>query len=394
MTTAIQLLSSVRLSRIVRAVQDIRLLPGRLPFSQRTPESLSWDGEIIARDIARVLIADIIADDSEAGTYSTGKLTTESFAIPNIKVGIQFTQSQINQLVSLGLMGGVTGSVDPGSLYEGSGLGMVNTIMRDRARRIALGIAQRKEALIIAMQLDSLTYNRMGVQISTTWGTPADLKTALTGNRTWDNPTTAKPVEDILYKKLYARIRYGENYNRVTMTTTDFIYATATDDFQNRARAILVRYGASPAPLPTQDLGQMQTLFENLTQCSLELNDETYWQQNEDGTVTNYFFFPQGTVLFSDRNDDGNPAVMDVADSYVTETIVGQLVGQSGGLLGNIGSPARGPVAYATGSLNPPLVTLWGVKRCMPRKFRLTATATLDVGTSALGPSIPVGEPY
>jgi hypothetical protein len=46
------------------------------------------DDEIMARFIGFPLIADLIADDAKAVTYSFGKFQFESYKIPKLKVGV------------------------------------------------------------------------------------------------------------------------------------------------------------------------------------------------------------------------------------------------------------------------------------------------------------------
>jgi hypothetical protein len=385
MPAGMQFLASTRLTTIARALEDPRLLPGQLIHSQRVLDSDSWDGDIIARDQARTLIADIIADDAQGGTYATGKLWTETFNIPNLKIGVHFKQEEINQLLSLGQAGVVPASSAGGFLGEG-GNNLLNSIVQKRLDMVRLGIAQRKEALIIAMELDALSYNRLGIQIVTSWGMPAEFKTSQTGNRTWDNPTTATPITDVLLKKQYIQRRTGRKYNRMDMTTTDLMYAVNTAEFAAKARTVANTWGpwgGGSAPIPVEDLSRMQSIFETLTQMQIVLNDNRVWQQNEDASLTQIALWPVGTVMFSNRDDDGNREVMDVADAIVTESIVAQLMDGSSATVGRVPAGVRGPLVYATGrpDLNPPQFTLWGVKRCFPRKKDLTATAVMVVGT-------------
>jgi hypothetical protein len=391
MPTGLQLLQSARLTTIIQALEDPRLLPQALRFSQRVLDSDSFDGEILARDIGRVLVADIIADDQRAAVYSTGKVTTETFAIPNLKLGINFTQEQLNQFQSIGMLGGLPSGNDPGGLYNGT----VDNIIRERLRRVELGIRHRKEALIIAMQLDNLAYNRMGIKITGTWGMPADLKVVKTGGATWDN-VGALPLTDIRTMQRLGRVRYGENYNRVTMSTQAFMYMIATTEFQSQARAAVIQYGATATAFPNENLGYMQKIANlMLADTEIELYDARYWSQAPDGTITSTAFLPITSIILSDRADDGNRSVMDVANSIVTESIVSSIAGSAatGGVIGGLtGGPQRGPVSWAEGSLNPPQITLWGVARAFPRKMRLQSTATITVG--GFTDTIAVGEPF
>jgi hypothetical protein len=102
--------------------------------------------------------------------------------------------------------------------------------------------------------------------------------------------------------------------------------------------------------------------------------------------------WPINKVGLSNSGDDNDPTAYDFANGITTESIVSGLVKNE--MLGTIGGPTRGPIAYATApsDLNPPQVVYWGVARGFPRKYRLQATAVLTVGTFT--DTIPVGPPF
>ncbi len=368
MAVGYQILQVARINSIIQALQDIRTLPGRLVFLNRTPVTPAVDAEIMARFIGYIQVADLIADDERAVTYSSGKLSYESTNIPNIKLGMSMTQAMLNQLQSINANGGIQ---NDGGIFSAMENRTINTLL--------LGIRQRMEILIIAMQLDALNYNRLGLVLNgATWGMPADLK--VTPTTTWDQ-TTATPVNDILTTRRYASVRYGEQYDRITMSTAAFIYMIGTTEFQNKVRWILP-IGAPSTVLPLQDTETMKNLARSVLGMQLELYDERFWSQAPDGTFSNLPGLPINKVILSDSQDDNNPEVMDFASGICTETLVASMVPNN--IIGDFAGPQRGPIAYATANdanLNPPGVTYWGVSRGFPRKHRLQATAVLSVGT-------------
>jgi hypothetical protein len=383
------LLSTTRINAIIQALIDVRQLPGQLLFSRRVPTVPATDAEILARYVQYWQIADIIADDQEAGVYNSGALTYETTNIPNLKHGTKLTQEFLNQLQAIAANGGLMNDSGYFSDYEN------RTIAG-----LLFGVRQRTEALIIAMMLDSLTYNRLGIQMSgVSWGTPADLK--VTPSTTWvtANAATATPVADVLTLKRLGAVRYGENWNRITMSTSAFIAMTGTTEFQNRARYVLPP-SMSTAILPTMNIADMREIAMRILGVGeIVLYDWRAWTHNSDGSFASAALLPIGEVILDDSSYDGDTQVWDVANSIVTESVVSSLVGaQNGGgvsgMLGGFGGPVRGPVAYATAKsdLNPPGLIYWAVARQFPRKRRLSANAVIHSGVTT--DTIAVGPPY
>jgi hypothetical protein len=379
MAENLRFLQAVRINRIMQALQDTRELPGDLVWSQRINDVPAMDDEIMARFVGRAQIADIVADDNAAVVYQTGKFTFESTAIPNLKHGTSMTQGMLNQLNAL------AGQITPD-------MGIFSAWERRTIDNLLLGIRQRREALIIAMLIDGFSYDRLGIKMTNvSWGMPSDLK--ITVAITWDNPGTATPVADILGARLVARTRYGIDYRRVSMTTTDFRYMIATTEFQNKAKAFLPPQ-LTFTNLALAALDQQRALAESTLGMTIELNDGRYWSQDAQGTPTSTPFHPVGKVILTDPANDNSDAVWDFANGIVTESIVAGLLG-GGGMFGSLGGPQYGPVAYATPAnpqLNPPGIVYWGVQRGFPRKHLLQSSAVLTVGS--YGDLISVGEPF
>jgi hypothetical protein len=244
---------------------------------------------------------------------------------------------------------------------------------------LLLGVRQRMEALIVAMHVGGLSYDRLGIKMANvSWGRPADL--TITPAITWDTAATATPVSDILTAVRTAQIRYGMMYDRVTMSTQAFLYMIATTEFQDKAKALLA-VGLTFANVATENLAAMQTLAERTLGMTIELYDARYWYQTGPGAVVSAPFLPITKVILSSTQDDNDPTAADFANGVVTESIVGSLATTS--MVGNLGGARRGPISYATvpPDLNPPNVTYWGVARGFPRLHRKQMSACLTVGT-------------
>ena len=181
--------SVVRIQRAMDALQDVRDMPKELKFLGRTPLTPAMDGEIMARFIGRAHIADLIADDGRAGVYNLGKFSLESTEPPNIKVGTNMTQAEINQVFRFGM---------------DDDANLVDELLMKKVDALLLGVRQRMETLLIAMALDGFSYSRLGVVLNNvTWGMPSDLK--VTSGVAWQaNPTTATPIDDILTIKAWS----------------------------------------------------------------------------------------------------------------------------------------------------------------------------------------------
>lgn len=367
MVTSLQPLGALRLTRIMREFEDVRLLPQELKFLNRTAIVPATDGEITAYYTGRVQIADLVADDAQAVTYNHGKFRFETTTVPNLKLGINLTQEQINQLL---MLQSAVGAIDE--------VGITNFIIENN-EKILLGIRQRMEALLVAMATDGLSYDRLGMKLSgVTWGMPSDLKVTVSVG--WENASTATPVEDILALLLVASSRYGEVYDRVTMSVAAFRKMIATTEFQNKARTFLAP-NVSFTNLSLSNLDQQRQLAQSVIGLEIEFYDARYWSQDQNGNVASYRFLPINKVILSNSSDDNSSAATDWANSIVTESVVAELATTN--IIGTFGGPVRGPVSYVTAppNLNPPNLVQWGVARGFPRKHRRSCQAVMTVGS-------------
>lgn len=374
----LRLLDALRINRIMNALQDVREMPSELVWSSRINDVPALDDEIMARFVGRTQIADLIADDNAAVVYQTGKFTFETTAVPNLKHGIAMNQSMLSVLRAL------SGRVS-------NDMGIFTAYQQRTIDSLLLGIRWRKEALFVAMLIDGFSYDRLGIKMTNvSWGMPSDLK--ITVSITWDNPTTATPVNDLLTAKLVGKTRYGINFDRVSMSTTDFRYMIATTEYQNKAKQFLPAQ-LSFTNLALTQLDKQQALAEATLGMTIELNDGRYWSQDANGAQTSAPFQPVGKIILTDSTNDNSDAIWDFANGVVTESIVADLVDTT--MFGGLGGAQYGPLAYATPAnpnLNPPGVTFWGVARGFPRKHLLQSSAVLTVGT--YGDLIAVGEPF
>ena len=384
MPAGFEQLSVLRITRAMQALQDVRDIPQELMFLKDTALTPAMDGEIMARFIGRVQIADLVTDDAKAGVYSLGKFSTESNQPPNIKVGMSITQAEINQYFAAGM---------------NDDAGMTDMFITKRIDALLLGVRQRMETLLVGMKLDTFSYNKMGVIVNNaSWGMPVDLK--VTSGTPWAaNPATATPIDDMLNIKLIGSTRYGVDYDRITMSTAAFRKMLATAEFQAKAKIQFRSDLAIQTNFSLYNLEQQKSFASAVLGMAIRFYDARYWVPANDGTTSSTPYLPLNKVVIDMTSSDNDPLVQDFANGITTESRISSLLPNTGiglaagGLIGQFDRAARGPVAYSTvESMNPPNITMWGVARGFPRKFMLQANAVLDVG--AITDPVLVTEPF
>lgn len=367
------LLGAARVNSIMAAIMDPRLLPPELRWRKRVPVIPAVDDELLARFTGQVLIADLVADDARAVTYSMGKFTYQAHKIPNIKMGVSMNQSMLQTLDRVAQ-----------NLGTADDLGIFRDWENRTVEAVLNGVELRREALLVAMLNDGLSYNRLGIQMNNvTFGMPSDLK--VTPSTGWDS-TSATPITDIQTVRRTARIRYGVELNRMSISTSALQYAFATTEFQNQARTFGWGFSTIPAPaIPLQSDATLRQMMERIIGdgFQIEVDDRRFWTQDNQGLITSQPFQPITKALLTSTANDGNSAVWDLANSTPTEAIVAR-VSQEIGIIGGFApGTGRGPIAYVTGEHNSPSLTYWGVARSFPRKHNPYVSACLTVGTFA-----------
>lgn len=382
----LQMFQAIRITKMLKTLDDVRNLPASLVWSGRTPDTPAVDGEIMGRFRGRVQIADLIADDQKASVYSAGKFRTEITGIPNLKHGQLLTQEQIKQFESLNAFGNVPNGPDNVNLIEEMENGILDNLL--------LGIRQRKESICVARILDGFSYDRLGIRMdNVSWGSPADLK--ITPSVPWTDHTNATPVTDILTAKEIAQVRYGIIYDRLTLPLAAFRHMVQSVEFQNQAKLFLAP-GITFVNLSIQNEDQMSGLVKNVLGLKyIETYDSRYWSQDDAGNLASYRFWPINKIALTDSNSDNNRAIADFAHGVPTEVAVTNMVQTS--MIGKLPAGSYGPIGYASGDHNPPQITYWGVDRGWTRKFLLQESAVITiapaVGVGSITEYIPTTEP-
>ena len=364
----LDMLSSMVITRIMKGFVDAREnQPSRLRFSSRLPKVNASPNEMFARFIGRVLIADMIARDSAAGVYSSGKMDFVSYDMPKLKIGRSLTESQLEQFNQIRTSASV-------------GESMILDFLGPVVENCLVGIENRKEALAVAMMRDRLDYDRLGYKASgSLWGMPSDLK--VTPAIPWTAASTATPVDDVLTVRLLGSQKYGVEFDRMTMSTTALRYAIATTEFATKAK-LFFRADITIANTSLMNLEMQKRLFEDVTGMSVELSDQRYFYQTAAGAIEGTRYLPINEVIIDSSQNDGNSAVWDMAQGPVIETM---LLGLNPAAVvgGGLPEARRGPIGYMTfpPDLNPPNVTVWGVDCAFPRRHMPAANAHMTVGS-------------
>jgi hypothetical protein len=376
MPASIDFFTAARINGIMQGLTDPRLLPGTLVWNNRVPDVPASDGELLAKYVGTLTIADLIANDAKAVIYTQGRFQYETNEAPNIKMGIGLNQEMIQTLDRIQASGGI----------PNDDIGLFNNYMGRLMANVKYGVELRKEVLKLAMLLDGYNYDRLGIKMTNlSWGMYSDLKA--TPSVAWTS-TSATPITDMQTLRRIAQQRYGTNLNRATMSTAALQYAVATTEFQNQVKSVSfpALFGAPAPAIPQQADSVLKELLQRIVGgvaggFMIEIDDRRFWAQDNAGALTSNRIHPANQVLLTASENDGNANVYDFANGVVTESRVANMVPT--GAFGNI-PVGRGPVAYATPSsadLNPPGVVVWGVARGFPRKYINAASAVLTVGT-------------
>ncbi|HNC59274.1 MAG TPA: major capsid protein [Leptospiraceae bacterium] len=360
-------LDNVKINAIVQTLADSLEKEDKLLFLNRTEVVNADDEEIItgkwkSADYA----ADIIPDNQEAPTYEAGSMQFTTNVIPKIKIGKMVPESIIKRVTSLSR-----------NLATPTDEQFFTNWEYEFGESLVRGIRKRVNDMICAMQRDSFTYDRFGVKLTNqTWGMPSDLK--VTAGVDWSDAVNSTPITDLQTIAVdTAPDAYGEQFNRVTMSSRAFKYITLSNEFQNRIKGEL-RYNFGAGQINTKDTGAMRQLLANIINMEVEIYDETYWTKSSNGTKVRQRVLPYNQVIFSNTSDDNNRDAMYFANGVVTESIVGTLYGYDG-----FDGAAFGPITYYEPgkNLNPPNVEAFSVLRGYPIKVRETCTAVLTVGS-------------
>ena len=358
-----QLLDARGLNRIMSTMATTLEASQQLAWLNRTEVNDAADEELTAKFEGTVYAADIISDDARGVTYESGKLTVQPDNVPNLKIGARLNQADLNFLRRM--QARMAGTQDEGIFTDWK---------NRRIRALLRGIQLRQEALIVAAKLDSVVYDRLGIKITGSFGTPADLKSTVA--TLWTNPA-ATPITNLQQMKAYAEETYGRSYDRATMSTTDFQRMVATTEFQNKAS---LQYKFSvPANGVSPYSTEAVTLFEAISGMKLDIYNVRYKTKNPAGVTSQQRTLPIGKVILSNSDDDNNEGVFDLANGIVTESIVAELVNS---FVEGLDGEQFGPASYiapTSPDLNPPGIAMWGVSRCFPRKHDETESAVLTV---------------
>jgi hypothetical protein len=159
--------SSARVTEIMQGLTDPRLLPIPLTWNARVPDVPAVDEEVTAKYVGTLLIADLIADDAKAVTYSQGRFQFQTTQVPNIKMGLALNQAMINALQRIRDMGGA----------NRDDVGFFADRWAKNVQDVKFGVELRKEVLKLGMLLDGIDYDRLGIKMSgVTFGMYSDLK--------------------------------------------------------------------------------------------------------------------------------------------------------------------------------------------------------------------------
>lgn len=369
-------LTQKRLQVITETLNRQQKLDRQFTFLKRTPiNEAGSDAELLGEFQGEIYAADIVMPDQAATVHDIGKFTSFNQEIANLKHGILLGQKQLDELENYRLRG------------DGASRFMNNWINR-RIADLLLGVRMRLEAMIVACYRDNAVYDRYGVKIRGSWGTPSQLKFAVAVP--WNNHADADPVGDIqLYMGEIAPDNEAGFVDApvLSMSRKAYNHMVSCAKFWDRAKienfggyALNWDFPVGATPNPYEP--RVQLLAEQILKVRIEFYETNTNVKNDDGSTTKSRNLPHDEILVHGPNVWGNSQVLDVGNGVVTESIVNEIIG-SGAIGGINGGRQSGPLSYAaptTIDMNPPGVTIWTVMRAFPRKFDKTATGLIDIG--------------
>lgn len=380
------ILAPANITRIVQQTQDVLTLPQPLLWWERAAKVNASDDELTMREKSYVYAADIISTDAGALIRDSGEFTFDQSQIVKLKHGFGISESMVMLLRR----------IEANKAMDNEMLTFKGYIAR-RAAELQLGLKQRGEALLVGGILnDSVDYKRLGISISGTFGMPSDLK--FTAGTAWTSASTATPIADIIAVLKYGSRKYGEGYDRVTMSYTALQKIIATTEFKDIYKGNAFTWSVADANItsrannPNFYVGFVANFIGASMaassdgggrQVKIEIYEGQYRDYSSKGTINaTKPYQPENVVFFSNSGDDGSSSGWDWGNGEVMETVIGQLGGT--GVIGGFSGQAFGPVGYTTQAdpnLNPPGLVMWAVTRGGPRKHRDTCTAKLTAWT-------------
>lgn len=395
------ILSPPVVTRIMQETRDGLTLPMPLRWYARANMPNVSDDEMTLKESGQIFAADIISADAKAHIRESGAFSFAQFTSNKIKHGWGINETMLKLLRRLS-----AGKAMDNEYFS------FNAYIQRQARKLEIGAQQRVETMINAMLVDGFTYNRLGIQLTGSWGMPADLKfnpVAAWRNADGTVNVAARPLADITNALLYSLRHYGEAYNRISMTFSALQAMVKTTEFKDTFQGEGFKYAQtsdagtnarSASPMFHLDfIGnfisdslRMQTgMNSNGTenkgrQVQFEVCEEQYREYSESSNILANGFTPfhpgQGTLIFTNTEDDNTSNGWDVGNGECIEGLMASMGGSAvidAAAFAQMGT-AYGPLGYMTQAdvhLNPAGMAMWNVRWNAPRKHRDTCSAKL-----------------
>jgi hypothetical protein len=355
---------------------DPRTVPGELLFLQSVPVLPATDRDLTMRWRTTPVIMDMISLDARATVYRRLQAKFQQTEIPKFKFGVQFTESDVREMLGAGQMElNLTGRVPE----------FVTNLFGLMFRQLAIGRRWRLETVLLGAVLNGFPYDRMGIRLNGTFNRPSD--TIATVSPAWTDATNGKPLTNIAYYIDYMRIRYGVNINRFRSSRAAFDVMVATDEFKEQSR-FHINSLFNTGELPVLNREENINVFKRMIPAInvVEFYDAHYrW---EDDTSTRYLqrLLPLNAVILDSTDNDNNPNVWYLGNAPVTESaflarVGAQTIGEDGG--NPFAGMVRGPYNYTTvpHDLNPPQIQAWAVQHAWPILRDPNPWVVLYIGT-------------
>ncbi|MDQ3082151.1 MAG: major capsid protein [Gemmatimonadota bacterium] len=353
------LLAQTRIQTIVEEAQPLLQRDGGL-WGNRIPDQDATDLEIIGRDSNLVTAADLIMDDATAPLRNEPALDLVQHKVANLKRHTALKQEELALLDRIVNGGGMVSDITS-----------FDSFLARRVTNALRSVKILRGILCAGMVVDSLVWNKLGLNLNLTFGAHAALK--VTPAVLWSTAATATPVSDIHSLNVIASDSYGAPKNRVTMSRASYNFMLATTEYQDKAKGSAGMY--LNANLPVNNDPRSAQLASAVLGMVVEIDDSQYRLEANDGTVSTARYVAANKVLLTSTEDDNDAGVWNFGNAIIMESIadVNRTI---------FGGAVRGPVGYsapANGQLNPPQIAIFAVQRGMARKMDRGASAILTV---------------
>ena len=368
-------LGAARIAEIVAQIPDNRLNPSGGRWDERVPSRDGDTGDILGRDAAVPLAADILARDGRSRDVQEPSIVLEVQKAAKINSSIRLTESDVELLHRLVRTGGAD-RVDRAALIS----------------RLARMIERRRQSVAITrgllkagMALGDFSYARLGVKTggSIDFGMPSTLK--IVPATFWYGAggaanLAATPISDLTAADVASDILGGAPYDSIELSQVAYNAMVSTTEYKNAATGRIAVYNT--ASLPPVGTADSYALAGTVLNRKISITENRYQYQDETGaTLTGRYVPAHMPILY--RSTD---VARNLNWEWVNTPVIQSSVAALGGSDAFGGEVVRGPVEYVSYDAHEfTWVRFHCIQEGAPVRRDRTVTARFRVASSESG---------